>query len=191
MRNEELTMTKYSLLIGSCVALCGAVLVGQTSNVGPTVKPAAVVKKASTPPAPGGKSATVAGKHKVKMSTTPSASYWLEQVDIDGDGDVEDSNLVWDAADKVLFAYSAVAFTCKNGEPGTAEMLVATNAAGNPRNRPAGSGFWVADLDAGECAAQAAGLWGCKFNASGQETACGAATIDDKTKDIVIVTASR
>ena len=68
---------------------------------------------------------------------------------------------------------------------------VATFAAGNPGKRPAGSGFWVADLDAGECGAQAAALWGCKFDANGSETACGLAALDEKTDELVIVTAAK
>lgn len=83
------------------------------------------------------------------------------------------------------------AFTCKNGGTATAELLVATNGVGNPRNRPAGSGFWLADLDKGECGAQAAALWACKFDASGNETACGVATLDEKTHDLIIATVSK
>jgi hypothetical protein len=70
-------------------------------------------------------------------------------------------------------------------------MLIATSAAGNTGKRPAGSGFWLADLDASECAAQEEALWGCRFDASGSPTACGSATIDEKTDDLVIATVSR
>ena len=108
---------------------------------------------------------------------------------MDGDGDAEDTNLVWDDEDKVLFASSSGQFTCRNGGTATADLLVATYASGNSLNKPAGSGFWVADLDKGECAAQAAGLWGCKFDAQGNETACGVATVDEKTDDVVIAVA--
>jgi hypothetical protein len=189
---KEEAMTKHFLFgVGMSVAICGAALFGQTTAVGPKVDPTAVIKKASSPPPASAKKTTTAGKNKVKMTTSQTASYWLEELDLDGDGDVEDTNLVWDATDKLLLAYGAVAFTCRNGEPGSAEMLVATNGAGNPRHRPVGSGFWVADLDAGECAAQVAGLWGCKFNTSGKETACGVVSIDEKNKDVVIVTAAK
>ena len=165
----------------------------QSAATGPTVKPAAVASQAgSTPPA----SATPtksAGANKEKVSTANSAtdddSFWSERIDVDGDGDVEDTNVVWDDEDKILFAYSSGAFSCKNGGTATAELLVATNAAGNPRGRPAGSGFWLADLDKGECGAQAAGLWGCKFDATGSETACGVAVLDEKNDDLVIATA--
>ena len=88
-------------------------------------------------------------------------------------------------------SYTVGAFGCKNGGTATAELLIGINAAGNPRKRPAGSGFWVASLDKGECGAQAAGMWGCKFDASGAETACGVAVLDEKTDDLIIATAAK
>jgi hypothetical protein len=167
----------------------------QSTAVGPVVKPGAVAKKAGTPPPAGAKTTKTAGGNKLKVSTANSAadddSAWVEKLDIDGDGDVEDTNLVWDDEDKVLYAYSVGAFTCKNGGTATAELLVATNGTGNPGNKPAGSGFWLADLDKGDCGAQAAALWGCKFDAGGNETACGAAVLDEKNDDIVIAAASK
>ena len=32
-------------------------------------------------------------------------------------------------------------------------------------------------------------MWGCKFDASGAETACGIATIDEKTDDLIVTAA--
>jgi hypothetical protein len=34
-------------------------------------------------------------------------------------------------------------------------------------------------------------LWGCTFDASGKETACGVAALDEKSDDLVIVTAAK
>src|SRR3989304_5747215 len=42
----------------------------------------------------------------------------------------------------------------------------------------------------GECGAEEAGLWGCKFDANGNATACGVAVLDEKNDDLVIVTVS-
>ena len=67
-------------------------------------------------------------------------------------------------------------------------LLVAVNGAGNTRGRPAGSGFWVASMDKGQCGIPAGSMWGCRFNASGTATACGVATIDQKNNDVIIVT---
>jgi hypothetical protein len=187
-------MTRTSLSTGAAaLLLIGAVVLGQSTATGPAVKPAAVAAKAGSPPPANAKTTKSAGSNKVKTATANSASdddsFWVERLDIDGDGDAEDTNLVWDDEDKVLFAYSAGAFACRNGGTATAELLVATYGAGNTLNRPAGSGFWIADLDKGECGAQAAAMWGCKLDAKGNETACGVAALDTKTDDLIIVTA--
>ena len=166
----------------------------QTTSTGLAVKPSAIVNKSGSAPPANATTTKAAGANRVKVSTanhpTDDDSFWIERVDVDGDGDVEDTNLVWDDEDKGLFAYSVTAFGCRNGGTATAELLIATFAAGNPGKRPAGSGFWVADLDKGECGAQAAALWGCRFDAKGDETACGAAVLDEKTDELTIVTAS-
>lgn len=185
-----------AIVMGVMAVVVGAaVAVGQGAATGPAVKPGGVAKKAGATPPASAKPAKAAGGNKAKISTANSAtdddSFWIEKLDVDGDGDVEDANLLWDDEDKVLFAYSVGAFTCKNGGTATAELLVATNGSDNPRKRPAGSGFWVADLDKGECGAQAAGLWGCKFDATGSETACGVAVLDEKNDDLVIAAAAK
>ena len=137
-----------------------SLVVAQTTATGPSVKPATVATKAGAAPPASAKPTKTAGGNKLAVSTANNAtdddSFWVEKVDVDGDGDVEDTNIVWDDEDKVLFVYSVGAFACRNGGTATTELLVATNAAGNPRKKPAGSGFWLADLDKGECGAQAA-----------------------------------
>jgi hypothetical protein len=184
--------------LGTALALMamGAVIIGQ-GTTGPTVKPSAVSKKAATTPPPptGSKQTATAGVNKTRVSTANTSadtdSVWIERIDIDGDGDVDDANLVWDDEDKVLFAYDTGTFACQNGATAEADLLVAAYGTGNTRNRPVGSGFWVADLDKGDCGAQAAAVWGCKFDANGNSTACGIATLDEKSDDITIVTASK
>jgi hypothetical protein len=182
-------------VIAGLFAGATSLALAQATATGPTVKPAAVAKKAGTAAPAGAKTAKTAGGNKATVSTANSAtdddSFWVEKLDVDGDGDVEDSNLVWDDEDGVLFSYTVGAFACKGGGTATAELLIGVNAAGNPRKRPAGSGFWLANLEAGECGAKAAAMWGCKFDASGAETACGVATLDEKTDDLVIVAAAK
>ena len=191
---KNVTRLGTAVIVGLFAGAASLVL-AQSMATGPTVKPAAVAKKAGTAAPSSAKPAKTAGGNKAKVSTANSASdddsFWVEKVDVDGDGDVEDTNLVWDDEDGVLFAYTVGAFSCKNGATATAELLVATNAAGNPRKRPAGSGFWIADLDKGECGAQGAAMWGCKFDANGTETACGIAVLDEKNDDLTIVTAAK
>jgi hypothetical protein len=143
------------------------------SAIGISVMPGAVAKRAMMAPSASATRTRTAGKGALEVSIAKSPGHddsaWLQQLDIDGDGDVEDTNLVWDDEDKVLYAFSTGTFSCRNGGTAMADLLVAANGPGNPRNRPVGSGFWVADLDKGECAAEA-GLWGCRFDESGNAT---------------------
>jgi len=80
---------------------------------------------------------------------------------------------------------------CADGSPATADLLIAINGKGNPRNRPAGSGFYVVSLDATECKAEATEAYGCRFDGKGNPTVCGVVEVDDKNDDVVIATASK
>ena len=195
MKSRTLIGVSILSVAGLLVTASATGAMGQGASTGPAVKPDAVQTKAAAPPPASAKPAKSVGRGKVLTSTANGAadddSFWIEQVDIDGDGNVDDTSLIWDDEDKVLYAYATGTFTCKNGGTGEADMLIAAYGAGNPRKRPAGSGFWVVDVDKSECGAQVAGLLGCKFDASGAETACGLVTLDEKNDDIVIVTASK
>jgi hypothetical protein len=58
----------------------------------------------------------------------------------------------------------------------------------NTRGAPPGSGFYVVGLDAGECFARTAMLWGCEFDETGAESKCGEAIIDMATGALEITT---
>jgi hypothetical protein len=164
--------------------------IAQGPSTGPAVTPTMVAKKAALAPPIGAKPAKTVGENRLTVSTANTAAdedrRWIERVDIDGGGDVEESHLIWDDEDKVLYAFSKGELACRNGGTATYGVLVAAYGKDNPRQRPAGSGFWVADLDKGECGVQAVGLWGCKFDASGSTSACGAATLDEKNDDLIV-----
>jgi len=189
---KKLDITKYATF-AIVPLIIGALALAQTqsSSAGLQVNPAQVQKKAAAPaPAAGATKASSIGQN-VKMATPADSDSWAEQIDVDGNGTAEQTNLVWDGADKVLLSNSTGTFTCSNGSTGTGELLVAVNGAGNTRGRPAGSGFWVASMDKGQCGIPAGSMWGCRFNASGTATACGVATIDQKNNDVILVTAQR
>ena len=190
---KTLSITAGALFLAVSARAQGATSTA-SATAGPAVKPGAVQKKAGSQPPASAKKAKSVGK-SVKVNTANSESdddsFWVEKVDIDGDGDVDDANMLWDDEDKVLYAWKDGTFPCKKGGTGSGEILIAVNAAGNARNRPAGSGFWVAALDKSECGSQTAGLWGCKFDAQGNETACGVAMLDEKNDDLVMVAVSK
>jgi len=190
---EKACIAKYATIAIGLLVSVGLVLAQtQNSSAGLQVNPAQVQKKANTAPPTGTPTSktTIVGQN-VKMATPADSDSWAEQIDVDGNGTAEQTNLVWDGADKVLLSNSTGTFTCSNGSTGTGELLVAVNGAGNTRGRPAGSGFWVASMDKGQCGIPAGSMWGCRFNASGTATACGVATIDQKNNDVILVTAQR
>ncbi len=155
------------------------------------VNPAEVqaMAKAPAPPANATKQSSIGkGKAALKTANAPgdTDSYWVMELDIDGDGTVEETSLLWDDEDKILLAYAETDVPCQWGGTAAVSLLVGVNAKGNPRGMPEGSGFYAEYLDATECAAEVAGLYGCKFDARGNATACGAAVLDEATDTVVI-----
>ena len=169
---------------------------GDQSAVGADVQVKAAIAKAkslSAPPANANKKATI-GKGKASVNTANAAgdddSFWVEEIDLDGDGTAEEADMLYDDEDKVLYLYNDGDFKCKGGGEGEGSLLVLVNVAGNSHKKPAGSGWYAVELDESECKAKAAGLFGCKFDANGNATACGLVTVDEKNDDIEIVEAA-
>ncbi len=179
------------ILAGFAVcALSGSALLAQAAQSPVKVNPSAAAKKAGSPPPASATKGTSVGSGKTAVSTANAAgdtdSVWAEKIDIDGDGNVDDTQALWDDEDKVLYYSKTGTFSCSSGGTGSGGMLVAVFAAGNAYGKPANSGWWVAEVDKDECKAQSAGLVGCKFDGTGAYTACGVAVVDNKTDDIVI-----
>jgi hypothetical protein len=141
------------LTIAALAAATVAIVTHAAAPTGPRVNPAAVVMRASEPPPPYAAQAKIVGKNRVTASRIHEVSTWEEQIDIDGDGTVDDATLAYDEANKILFASKSGRFPCKSGGFGSGDMLIAINLAGNLRRRPAGSGFWATSVDEDECGA--------------------------------------
>jgi len=167
---------------------------GASGPVAVQVPPKVAAMADAPKPGAGATKKSSIGKGKAAASTANAAgdddSFWVEDIDIDGDGTLEQTDVLWDDEDKVLFLSASGDFKCQNGGTGTGDMLIAINGKGNSRGRPAGSGFYVVTLDEDECKADEAGSYGCKFDARGVATACGAVIVDDKNDDITIAAAT-
>ena len=191
----QISTTAVTLIFGALLCALPS-MAQQNGQTGVQLKPnTQTMTKANNPAPPANaQQKTSAGKGSASIGTknapTDTDSFWVESIDVDGNGDVETADLLWDDEDKVLLIYYEDDFTCNNGATGSGAILMGINGADNPRKRPAGSGFYLVSLDEGECGAQEAGLWGCKFDANGNATACGTAVLDEKNDDLVIVTAS-
>ena len=163
---------------------------GASGPVAVQVPPKVAAMADAPKPGAGATKKSSIGKGKAAVSTANAAgdddSFWVEDVDIDGDGTTEQTDVLWDDEDKVLFLSASGDFKCQNGGTGTGDMLIAVNGKGNSRGRPAGSGWYLVTVDEGECNAKATGAYGCKFDGKGNETACGAALVDDKNDDITV-----
>jgi hypothetical protein len=195
-------MSKISVVVAGLALAAGPPLsqaeaAESTSSLMKVKVPAALIAKANDPKPPANATQkTSIGRGKTAANTanspTDTDSFWVEHIDVDGDGDVEAVGLLWDDEDKVLYVYDENdSLVCADGSPATADLLIAINGKGNARNRPAGSGFYIVSLDATECKAEVAEAYGCKFDATGNAIACGVAEVDDKNDDIVIATASK
>jgi hypothetical protein len=205
MRGVKIVNIRY--LVGVCFV--GLVIVAVTTATGPAflasaagqtsapqspvkVAPPASVSAMANNPAPpaSAKQASTIGSGDTKLQTSDKAqdmdSYWVESIDIDGDGNVEEADVLWDDEDKVLFLYDEGPFMCQSGGQGTGDLLMAIYGHNNTSKRPAGSGWFITDLDAGECGVQAEGLFACRFDAKGKATECGTAVLDDKTDELII-----
>ena len=183
---------RFLAALSAFVLAGGSALLAQAASAPVKVNPSAVTKgKAGSPPPANATKGTSIGKGKASAHTantpTDTDSVWAEKIDIDGDGNVDDVQALWDDEDKVLYYSKDGTFTCSNGGTGSGGMLVAVFAEGNVYKRPANSGWWVAEVDKDECKSQASGLVGCKFDGTGANTACGVAIIDDKTDSITFV----
>lgn len=89
----------------------------------------------------------------------------------------------------VLYSYREDDFACPNGKPESGSILMALYATGNEANKPVGSGWYLVNVDAGKCAAKRSATFGCRFDANGNATECGAATVNNGTGEIDVVVA--
>ena len=157
----------------------------------PTVKTGSALKAKAASPAPSATATnksqkTAIGKGKAAAKASAPSSYWTEEVDLHDDGSVETTQFLYDAQRGIVYAYSEDDFTCANGKPEKAGILEAVYAAGNKAGKAVGSGYYAVSLNAGQCAAKKAGTYGCKFDANGDPTECGAVVVNDATGEVTV-----
>jgi len=58
---------------------------------------------------------------------------------------------------------------------------------GNTAGKPVRSGWYVVAVKAGQCREKKAGLFGCRFDRSGQPTTCGTAKVKEESGEIEVV----
>jgi hypothetical protein len=190
---------KKSLLLGGLIVGVGFLMltVAQSQTAtgnSPKVKVGAAVAASANAPGPSATAKNQGQKTSIGKGTTSVKSsspgvYWTDMVDIDDDGTVEDNQFLWDAGRGVLYTYREDDFACMNGKPESGSILMGIYAKGNKAGKPAGSGWYVVAVNAGQCGVAKAGTFGCKFDAAGNPTECGAAVVNEKSGELDVVVA--
>lgn len=124
------------------------------------------------------------GEGGVRIRIHGRSKYWEEESYGSVDhlpGDV--TAFLHDARRGILYAYRHGDFACKNDRM-NGRIVEALYTPNNSAGREAGSGWYVAQLDAGDCGVKQPGLYGCKFTEKGQYTECGRAKINRQNGDI-------
>ena len=145
---------------------------------------------ANRTPGVGAKRGVPLGEGKLGIRATPDAVSWFENADIDSNGTPEKVGFMWDANNKVMYAYTMDPVTLDDGSMADKGLIVAQFGDGNTLNRPLGSGFWAyATLrDTLGYRNEEGTLYGCRFDASGESTECGPGTWSRLNNDFAIKT---
>jgi hypothetical protein len=187
-------MKKELRYVMIALTLCSGMLIAaaqQPSTPAPKAQPSLMPSDRATHPMPAGNAQgktqkTSVGKGVLTVTTEQPVDFWQEQVGYGG-GAMVTTDFLYDPNVGVVYGYREDDFKCSNGQPANGGILEALYTKDNKSAKPAGSGWYAVELDAGKCAAKESGIYGCKFDGSGNPTVCGAATINGRTGDIDVV----
>ena len=189
-------MEKRSWWAGALLTV-GAALLAPAQNqppaaASPTVKVGSAVAAKAASPAPGATAKnqgqqTSIGKGAASVKASAPSAYWTDLVDIDDDGMIEDNQFLFDSKRGILYTYREDDFKCADGKAENGDVLMAIYTKGNQAGMPVGSGWYVVALMAGQCGEKKPGLFGCKFDPSGNLRPCGAAVIHESSGELELV----
>ncbi len=157
-------------------------------------QPGTDLQKRALSPSPGGNAVKKAaiGHGKTMIDTgDPKNTSWTETIDVSGAGNVVNADMLWDSSSRILYAFAHTTLRCTHGKTVETDVLVGLYGKKNFLGKIAGSGWWIVELQQGQCEAPLAGLFGCKFGASGEPLACGRAELDSRINDMAIVESTR
>jgi len=157
-----------------------------TMHVGPLVAAKAVNPTPSAAAKNQGQK-TAIGTQTMSVKASGPSAYWTDLVDIDGDGVEEDTQFLLDKKRGILYTYKLDAYQCADGSSQSGEVLMGIYTQGNAAGNPSGSGWYVVAVKAGQCGEKKAGLFGCRFDASGKPTTCGTAKVKEEAGEVDVV----
>jgi hypothetical protein len=167
----------------------------QSSTTAPKVQPDLIPQEKAMHPAPSASAQqktqkNSVGKGTLTVKTAQPVDFWQEQVAFTG-GNMVTTDSLYDPNVRILYGYREDDFKCANGQSAHGGILEALYAQGNQANKPTGSGRYAVGLDEGKCAAKKSGVSGCKFDANGNATQCGAAAVNSQNGELDIVAAEK
>lgn len=180
-----MSKTKLCIIL-TCLMICAFVAGAQQQPAGPQVEVPILPKSRTVNPAPPADARhqslkNTIGAGRVTVTTSGPSSYWEEHNAMGQVGEATVTTAyLYDRRAGILYAYRDGDFACNNSNM-SGNVLEAVYTQGNPAGQPAGSGWYIAELSAGQCGAKTDGIFGCRFDANGQHTACGVATKDPQT----------
>lgn len=181
-----------SILIAVAQQPAGQSTPQQSSTSVPKAQPSHLPQEKAMHPAPSANAQkktqkNSVGKGALTVTTAQPVDFWQEQVAYSG-GNTVTTDFLYNPNVGVIYGYREDDFKCANGQPAHGGILEAQYTQGNQANKPVGSGWYAVELDAGKCAAKESGIYGCRFDANGNPTECGAAVINSQTGDLDIAT---
>jgi hypothetical protein len=174
-------------IILTCLTACAFVAGAQQQAAGPQVEIPILPKSRAMNPAPVGEARNQTttnkiGAGRVAVTASGPSAYW-EEHNAMGEHAVVTTAYLYDHKAGILYAYRDGDFACNNSTM-SGHVLEAIHTQGNPTGQPVGSGWYVAELSAGECGAKADGIYGCRFDENSQHTACGVGTKNAQTGEV-------
>ena len=158
-------------------------------------QPGSDLQKRALSPSPGPTNQArkaVIGQGKTMIDTgNPQSTSWNETIDLSGAGNVVNADMLWDSSSKIFYAFAHTTLRCSHGKTIEGEVLVGIYGKKNFLGKIPGSGWWVVDLQQGQCQAPLPGLYGCKFSSNGEPLACGRAEVAQRITDMAIVESTR
>jgi hypothetical protein len=190
-------MKKIGMWLGVVVAAAGMATLASEQGLppGPTpvptvkVGPQAAAKAANPVPSAAAKNQgqkTGIGVGPASVLASGPSAYWTDLVDLDGDGVEEDTQFLFDKQRGILYTYKRDNYQCANGSSQNGNVLMGIYTQGNNAGKPSGSGGFVVSVNAGQCGEKKAGLFGCRFDASGKPTTCGTAKVKEDSGELEV-----
>jgi len=167
---------------------------GQTPNsqtpVTMKVGPAVAAKAVNPTPSASAKNQrkeTGIGTGAATVKASGPSAYWTDLVDFEGNGVEQDNQFLFDKQRGILYSYRQDNYLCADRTQQNGNVLMGIYTQGNTAGKPVGSGWYVVAVNAGQCGEKKAGLFGCRFDGSGQPTTCGTTKVKEESGEIEVV----